>query len=96
MTNQHAQESSGDDAVVRQARLRADFARLYPTLAPDVWLPAAEVGAVVLFRRLLTDGRVMLGSRLLEESHFEFRGGWSRGDQAYQTRAGDVEESDWI
>jgi hypothetical protein len=78
--------------VVRQARLRASYAGLYPSITPEVWIPAAEVGAVILFRRLVEEGRVALGARLLEEEHFEFRGGWSRGDEPLRTRAVDAAE----
>jgi hypothetical protein len=91
-TNQDRRSERGP--VVRQARLRASYAGLYPSITPGVWIPAAEVGAVILFRRLAEEGRVTPGSRLLEEEHFEFRGGWSRGAEPLRTRAIDVEEEE--
>jgi hypothetical protein len=59
----------------REARLRADFAHLYPSLPMDTWLGAAEVGALLL--RWIAGGGASprLGARLLPEEHFEFRGG---------------------
>ena len=59
----------------REARLRSDFAHLYPSLPTDTWLGAAEVGALLL--RWIAGGGASprLGARLLPEAHFEFRGG---------------------
>ena len=65
------------DSTARQARLKPEFAALYPPLTADVWEPAAEVGA----RVLLWQGTAALGTRLLDQRHFEFRGGWSRGEE---------------
>jgi hypothetical protein len=71
----------------REARLKADFAYLYPGLDADVWTPVE-----VLINRVVTllygdpasSGRIT-GARLLREDHFEFRGssprpeGWPAG-----------------
>lgn len=67
---------------MREARLRPEFADLYPELTPGQWEPAARIAEVVLARYLLqrmTDGTP---ERALDETHFEFRGGAepSRGD----------------
>jgi hypothetical protein len=60
----------------RQARLRSEFASLYPYLTAGVWEPAAvltdRVVAHVLGR---PDGRFITGERALDPHHFEFRGG---------------------
>jgi len=77
------------ECTIREARLRPDFAHLYPPIPPGEWTPAAEVGARMLFWHLQLTGTVRLGDRLLEESHFEFRGGWCRGDSSLRTRVGD-------
>ena len=60
----------------RQARLRPEFAELYPAVAPLVWIEAAELGAALL-RWIAGGGDPVppLGPRLLQEAHFEFRGG---------------------
>ncbi|HEX5575966.1 MAG TPA: hypothetical protein VFX42_08850 [Gemmatimonadales bacterium] len=69
------------DSTVRHARLKPEFAELYPPLKADVWEPAAEMGARVLLWQLQQKGTEALGTRLLDERHFEFRGGWSRGSE---------------
>jgi hypothetical protein len=73
------------DSTARQARLKPEFAELYPPLTADVWEPAAEIGARVLLWQLQQQGTAALGTR-----HFEFRGGWSRGAQTdLRTRVSD-------
>ena len=67
------------DSTARQARLMPEFAALYPPLTADLWEPAAEMGARVLLWQVQQKGTAALGMRLLDERHFEFRGGWSRG-----------------
>lgn len=60
---------------MREARLRPEFAQLYPELTPGQWEPAARIAEVVLARYLLQ--RMTESSspdRALDESHFEFRG----------------------
>jgi hypothetical protein len=60
---------------MREARLRPEFADLYPTLTPGQWEPAARVAEVVLARLLLLEiSEAPLQDRLLNEEHFEFRG----------------------
>ncbi len=60
---------------MREARLRAEFADLYPTLTPGQWEPAARVAEVVLARLLLLEiSEAPLHDRVLTEEHFEFRG----------------------
>jgi hypothetical protein len=61
---------------IREARLRSEYATLYPDLVPGVWVPACTLRDFVLERGLY---QRRTGSpihrRLLLESHFEFRGG---------------------
>ena len=60
---------------MREARLRPEFADLYPTLTPGQWEPAARVAEVVLARLLLLEiSEAPLHDRVLNEEHFEFRG----------------------
>ena len=45
---------------MREARLRPEYAELYPELVPGQWEPAARIAEVVLARYLLqqlTDGQ---------------------------------------
>jgi hypothetical protein len=71
----------------REARLRTDFAHLYPGVDSAAWTPVE-----LLINRVVTllygdpanSGRIT-GTRLLREDHFEFRGasprpeGWPTG-----------------
>jgi hypothetical protein len=83
------------DSTIREARLKAEFAHLYPPVQPGVWTPAAEVGARMLFWHLQLTGTVVLGERLLDTQHYEFRGGWSRGDTSdLRTRADDPDAAE--
>lgn len=80
---------------IREARLRTEFAHLYPPVSAGVWVPAAEVGARMLFWHLQLTGTIHLGDRLLEDEHFEFRGGWTRGSESdLRTRVGDEEPNE--
>jgi hypothetical protein len=78
------------DATAREIRLKPEFAHLYPPITPGEWQPAAEVGARMLLWQVQQRGTASLGSRLLEEEHFDFRGGWTRGGETdLRTRATD-------
>jgi hypothetical protein len=60
---------------MREARLRPEFAHLYPTLTPGQWEPAARIAEVVLARLLLLEiSEAPVQDRVLNEEHFEFRG----------------------
>jgi hypothetical protein len=60
---------------MREARLRPEFADLYPELTAGQWEPAARVAEVVLARFLLQKMASDPMARAMQESHFEFRGG---------------------
>jgi hypothetical protein len=60
---------------MREARLRPEFAHLYPELIPGQWEPASRIAEVVLARFLLQQMASDPMERALQESHFEFRGG---------------------
>lgn len=78
------------DSTAREARLKPEFASLYPPLTADVWQPAAEMGARVLLWQVQQQGTAALATRILDERHFEFRGGWYRGEATeLRTRASD-------
>lgn len=68
----------------REARVRPEYAHLYPMLEPERWQPASAVAERVAATRLvqLADAFV-LHDRVLADAHFEFRGGGGRrGDSA--------------
>lgn len=78
---------------MREARLRPEFADLYPTLTPGQWEPAARIAEVVLARFLLMQiSEAPLQDRVLDERHFEFRGETPDGAprMAPGSRAGDA------
>ena len=62
--------------MTRQARLKPEFAHLYPGVEPDTWHPAAALADRVLAcRLLLPSGGFVLDERAMSGGHFEFRGG---------------------
>jgi hypothetical protein len=65
--------------MVREARVRPEYAHLYPMLELGTWAPAAQIAEKVAATRLqqLADTYV-LHDRVLTDSHFEFRGGSPR------------------
>jgi hypothetical protein len=63
----------------REARLRPEFAHLYPMLQPGVWVSAAEIAEKIATARLLELADCfVLHDRVLTDAHFEFRGGSPR------------------
>jgi len=66
-------------SLIREARLRPESAHLYPGVPAGIWLPASEVGATLLMQHLRARSAPSLGNRLLDDAHFEFRGGLMRG-----------------
>lgn len=65
----------------RQARLRFEYAFIYPTLRPGVWEPAVTLADRLLADSLLHGRDAAFSGRTLLEAHFEFRGGSSRGGE---------------
>ncbi len=64
-----------DCPVRRQARLRREFAGLYPAVPAGVWIEASELGASLLQWIAGGGAAPPLGARLLPDEHFDFRGG---------------------
>lgn len=61
---------------VREARLREEYADLYPGIDPGVWFTAATLAEHLDHRRVRgVEGEPPSGPRPLSGEHFEFRGG---------------------
>jgi hypothetical protein len=85
----HLRKEVGVQENLREARLRPEFASLYPGVEPGVWLPATTVGQQLLLWHLATSVTPQ-GERLMAEEHFEFRGGHGvQSRNGTRTRAGD-------
>lgn len=65
--------------ALRQARLRPQFARLYPGIPAGVWEVAANVAERLQRRQEWTGSQPGTGVRPLSDEHFEFRGGTRMG-----------------
>jgi len=65
------------EASIREARLRPQYASLYPALEAGTWQPASAIGRQLLLWHL-TASTPPEGERLMSEEHFEFRGGRPR------------------
>jgi len=76
---------------IREAKLRAEYAELYPAIEPGVWMRASDVGRQLLLWHL-TAASVPDADRVMSEEHFEFRGGHRRDltDPEQRTRAADL------
>lgn len=65
--------------MLREARLRPEYAHLYPMLEPGIWEPATITAEKVASIRLLQLAETyVLHDRVLSDAHFEFRGGSAR------------------
>jgi hypothetical protein len=64
--------------AVREARLRPEWAHLYPGLEVGVWNVAAQLVPLVLRHRLQDQPTWEFARRILVDEHFEFRGGLPR------------------
>jgi len=77
--------------AIRRARLRPEYAQLYPGIAPGIWLSARVVARAV--RRELMNLKLneVSRGRVLPDEHFDFRGGRSepRSGAERRTRATD-------
>ena len=78
----------GRPAGIREARLKPEFAHLYPPLEPDRWQPAALMAdRVVAWLLRQPDKGYVAPERVLRSDHFEFRGGSEHPNQPPETRA---------
>jgi hypothetical protein len=60
----------------REAKLKPEFAEIYPGLQAGIWYPAARVAEYFLARLAqVPSATTELADRVLDERHFEFRGG---------------------
>ena len=63
------------DLPGREARLRPEFAHLYPAITPDLWESAAVLADRVVSLLLRSPGsRFIATDRILPPEHFDFRG----------------------
>jgi hypothetical protein len=66
----------GEEPEVREARLRPEFAALYPGLEPGTWRDAKALAEQMLTEHLLRPSPGYgLSERVLARQHFDFRGG---------------------
>lgn len=75
----------------REARLRPEYAPVYPTLRPDVWQGAAVLSALVArLRQPTAPPDAVLQDRVLPDAHFEFRGGLPRSTPNHRNADADA------
>jgi hypothetical protein len=78
--------------AVREARLRPEWAGLYPGLPAGRWIVASRLVPLVLRHRLQDQSTWEFARRILVDEHFEFRGGRVRdsGWAGIQSRVEDA------
>jgi hypothetical protein len=64
--------------AVREARLRPEWAHLYPGVEAGAWMVAAQLVPLVLRHRLQGQPAWEFTRRILVDEHFDFRGGRDR------------------
>ena len=70
------EESATPTSRTREARLKAEFAHLYPPLEAGQWESAAKMAdRVVAWLLRQPDKGYVAPERVLRSEHFEFRGG---------------------
>ena len=76
---------------IREAKLRPEYAELYPAIEPGVWMQASDIGRQLLLWHL-TAASIPDADRVMSEEHFEFRGGHRRAmtELEQRTRAADL------
>ncbi len=82
MSARQSRQAKPAQARGREARLRTEFAYLYPGIDATTWTPVEVlINRVVtlLYRDPANSGRIT-SARLLREDHFEFRGASPRPD----------------
>ena len=77
----------------REALLRAEYQLWYPGIRSRAWFPSALLTRLVRHQLLHRQPRWEMGSRVLSEAHFDFRGGdqdrAAPSDTRHDDRAGD-------
>ena len=82
MTSNEA--SSTRKTQVREARLRSEFAHLYPPLEPGRWEPAAAMADRIVSWLVRQPNRGYVApDRVLRSEHFEFRGGTDKPESRH-------------
>jgi hypothetical protein len=65
--------------MLREVQLKPAFSEDYPALTPGRWYTAAAVAGLVKGTRIVREGRgAQFPDRILQPTHFEFRGGGPR------------------
>jgi hypothetical protein len=60
--------------MFREARLRSEFAELYPGVDTETWYAAATLAEHLLGRIVRSEANEPVPPRVLNPAHFEFRG----------------------
>jgi hypothetical protein len=80
-------QSQGGEPRMREARLRTEFAHLYPPLEAGRWESAALMAdRLVAWLLRQPDRGYIAPERVLRSEHFEFRGGTSTAGSKEDTQ----------
>jgi hypothetical protein len=64
----------------REARLKSEYAALYPGISPGLWMPVETLLRHItdLIHHDPSKARTITGTRLLRQEHFDYRGSSER------------------
>ena len=79
-------EVPSSQPIVRQARLRPEFAEKYVGIQSGVWFSAAGLAEKLITRLLREVSDEELPQRVLDPTHFEFRGGEGAASRSNSAR----------
>lgn len=88
--NSNPSESQTAPTPARQARLKPQYAPLYPDVPPGAWTAATTLAQTLMAGLSNRDGPgAIVEVRLLDDEHFEFRGGQGPPTLRRKSRATD-------
>lgn len=79
------------ESSIREARLRPEHAATYPGVPAGEWVAAATLARQILVGLVPHEGRPpLINARLMNDQHFEFRGGERAPRAVRHSRAHDI------
>lgn len=89
--DQHPAEPVQGQPSPREARLRPEHAAIYPGVPAGEWIAAAALARQILTGLVGREGQPpLINARLMNDQHFEFRGGSRAPRPSHRSRVADA------